>query len=59
MITQEQLLQVKELASLFFTVEQISLLTRIDKELLKRDNFWLRRIKSGILVREVGTREGY
>lgn len=37
MITQEQLLQVKELASLFFTVEQISLLTRVDKELLKRE----------------------
>ena len=37
MITQDQLLQVKELASLFFTIEQISLLTRIDNEFLKRE----------------------
>lgn len=37
MITQKQLEQVTEYASLFFTIEEISLLTLIDQEELRRE----------------------
>lgn len=37
MITQEQLSQVYEYAELFFTLEEISILTRIDIEELRRE----------------------
>lgn len=37
MITQDQLTQVTELAGLFFTLEEISLLTHINAEELKRE----------------------
>ncbi len=37
MITQTQLKQVREYASLFFTLEEISLLTMIDLEELRRE----------------------
>lgn len=37
MITQNQLNQVTELAGLFFTLEEISLMTRIDAQELKRE----------------------
>lgn len=40
MITQTQLDSVRELAGLFFTIEEISLMTGIDQELLRREIAW-------------------
>lgn len=62
MITQTQLEQVREYASLFFTLEEISILTMIDLEELRREvNFghselnnayWLGKMNGQIPLRK-------
>jgi hypothetical protein len=62
MITQTQLLQVREYASLFFTLEEISILTLIDLEALRREvNFghselnnayWLGKMEGQVTLRK-------
>lgn len=62
MITQTQLEQVREYASLFFTLEEISILTMIDIEELRREvNFghselnnvyWLGKMEGQVALRK-------
>lgn len=62
MITQTQLEQVREYASLFFTLEEISILTMIDLEELRREvNFghsdlnnayWLGKMTGQVILRK-------
>lgn len=62
MVTQTQLEQVREYASLFFTLEEIAILTMIDLEELRREvNFghselnnayWLGRMKTEVDMRK-------
>lgn len=62
MITQTQLEQVREYASLFFTLEEISILTLIDLEELKREvsfghselnnAYWLGKMEGQVTLRK-------